>query len=255
MANQLRHTQLGNIVSTIEVLHQRQVAVHKLKELMNVHYQNVTETPELQQIIESNTWLFGHRYETIGAEEDTFTKIAKELRDKVREINNIESDDLENEGDIQGANRQTDLFLARKIPSFDSSGRQIYRCIIVEIKRPSLSLNVKHLRQLDDYAAIIKKHPEFSSECMQFELILLGRKISSKDSEIKSRLDGQISKCEMGLVSDDPRMKRYVLNWYTLLDSFELSNNFMLQNLKIRRVSLSDWSKEDLVDSLPKAVD
>ena len=250
LANQLKHTQLENIVSTIEVIQQRQSAVNKLRELMNVHYKDVLETPDLQQIIENNTWLFGNRYETIGAEEDTFTKIAKDLRDKVREIDNIEIGDVDDRSDVQGANRQSDLFLARKILSHDSFGNRYYRCVLVEIKRPSIALNVKHLRQLDDYATIIKKFPEFSSEHMHFELILIGRKISPADSEIASRMKGQITKGEMGLVSDDDRMKRYVLNWYTLLDSFELSNSFMLQHLKLRRDFLSDWSKVELVENL-----
>lgn len=249
-AEQLKKTQLQNIISTIEVLEQRQSAVHKMRELMNVHNKVVLETPDLQKIIENNTWLFGHRYETLGAEEDTFTKVSKKLRDELKDINLIDLTDVEDEATVEGANRQSDLFLARKILSHDSFGRQIYRCIIVEIKRPSIALNVKHLRQLDDYAGIIKKHPEFSSDHMHFELILIGRRISSTDFEIASRMESQISKGEIGLVSDNPRLKRYVLNWYTLLDGFELSNSYLLQHLKLKRESLSDLSKEKLVKSL-----
>ena len=250
LSNQLKYTQLENIISTIEVLQQRQTAVHKLRELMNTHYQSVLETPDLQQIIENNTWLFGSRYETIGAEEDTFTRIAKTLRDKVPAINIIDGDDVEEAATLPGAAKQTDLFLARKVPTFDSFGKQIYRCIVVEIKRPGISLNYKHLQQLDGYANIIKKHPEFSSEHMHFELILLGRKISGADMEIASRMRGQISKGEMGLVSDDERMKRYVLNWYTLLDGFELSNEYILRQLKVRRDDLSVLTKDELVADL-----
>lgn len=250
LSNQLKYTQLENIISTIEVLQQRQTAVHKIRELMNSHYQSVLETPDLQQIIENNTWLFGSRYETIGAEEDTFTRIAKTLRDKVPAINIIDADDVEETATLPGAAKQTDLFLARKLPTFDSFGKQIYRCIVVEIKRPGISLNFKHLQQLDGYANIIKKHPEFSSEHMHFELILLGRKISGADMEIASRMRGQISKGEMGLVSDDERMKRYVLNWYTLLDGFELSNEYILRQLKVRRDDLSALTKDDLVADL-----
>jgi hypothetical protein len=249
-SDHLKHTQLEHIVSTIEVLHQRQAAVNKIKHLMNNHYKVVLETPDLQQIIENNTWLFGHRYETIGAEEDTFTKIANSLRDKVKFINDVESDDLDGDAEIEGAKRQTDLFLARKIPSLDSFGKKYYRCIVIEIKRPSVSLNVKHLRQLDDYANIIKKHPEFNSEHIRFELILVGRKISQADTEINSRLQGQIHKSEMGLVSDDGAMKRYVMNWYTLLDGFELAHSHLLEVLKFRRDDLSGSTKEKLVADL-----
>lgn len=253
LAYQLKRTTLENIVSTIEILQRRCSAANKIRELMNVHYKDVLETPDLQGIIEHNTWLFGHRYETLGAEEDTFTKIAQTLRNGHPSINAVDENDLEDGVELQGANRQTDLFLARKIPSVDSFGRKIYRCIVIEIKRPSISLNVKHLRQLDDYAAIINKHPAFSSELMHFELILVGRKISSTDTEIASRMRGQESKGEMGLVSDDPRMKRYVLNWYTLLDAFELSNGFMLDKLKLQRDSFAGASKPELVEQLQTA--
>lgn len=249
-AKQLQKTSLENIISTIEMLQGRRSVINKLRELMNNHYKEVLETPDLQKIIENNTWLFGHQYEMLGAEEDTFTKIAKNLRDNIKNIDTIEADDLSDGGTIKGANKQCDLFLARKIPRTDSYGKKYYKCIVIEIKRPSVSLNVKHLRQLDDYAAIIKKYPEFSSEHMHFELILVGRKTSSVDSEINSRINNLKAKGEMGLVSDDENMKRYVLNWYTLLDGLELSYGFMLEKLNFKRDNLMNVSKKELVEDL-----
>jgi Histidine kinase-, DNA gyrase B-, and HSP90-like ATPase len=177
LAQQLKQTTLENIVATIEVLQRRQTGASQLRTLMNDHYREVLETPDLQKIIENNTWLFGPGYETLGAEEDTFTKIAKRLRDTIPQVDKVDSTDLDDPADIDGANRQTDLFLARRIPTVESDGQKIFRCVIIEIKRPSLSLNKKHLRQLDDYADIIKRHPEFSSTKMRFELILVGRQI------------------------------------------------------------------------------
>lgn len=102
---------------------------------------------------------------------------------------------------------------------------------------------------MDDYAAIIKRHPEFASEHTRFELILVGRKISAADTEIGSRLKQQLSRGEIGLVTDDDRMKRYVLNWYTLLEGFELANSALLERLKLQRDELS-LSKDGLVGSL-----
>jgi hypothetical protein len=250
LSRQLMHTQLENIISTVELLQRRQLAVDKLRQLMDVHYRDVLETPDLQQIIENNTWLFGNQYETIGAEEDTFTSVAKGLRDAIKGIKVIDSDDVEDERDIEGVNRQTDLFIARKIPSVDSMGKMFYRCIVIEIKRPGVALNYKHLRQLDDYAAIIKKHPAFSSEHLYFELILVGRKISSVDFEIASRLQNHVGKNEMGLVSSDPGMKRYVMNWYTLFDGFALTHGHLLKTLESRRDELAPATKEALVKEL-----
>ncbi|HBZ6168990.1 TPA: ATP-binding protein [Salmonella enterica] len=249
-ASQLKKTKLENIISSIEELQRRRFAVEKLKLIMNEYYKEVLETPDLQKIIENNTWLFGERYETIGAEEDTFTKIAKSLRDSVYSIDNIDEQDVENGEDIIGARRQTDLFLARRMPTFDSNGNKVFRCIIIEIKRPSIALNVKHLRQLEDYAGIIKRHPEFSSQNLHFELILIGRKISSQDIEIPTRLSNYAGRGDVGLVSDDANMKRYVKNWYTIFDTFELTNSFMLEKLQMERDIIEKKSREDLVKEL-----
>lgn len=250
LANQLQNTTLENIIATIEVLQRRQIAAGKLRVLMNDHYRDVLETPDLQKIIESNTWLFGSGYETLGAEEDTFTTIAKNLREKIPQVNAIGTEDLDDDTDVAGANRQTDLFLARKIPTVDSNGQKIYRCVIIEIKRPSISLNIKHLQQLDGYANIIRKHPEFQSKKLHFELILVGRCISSTDMEIASRLNSKVAHGELGLVSDDPGMKRYVMNWYTLLDSFQLSTNYLLDQLKLKRNLFESSTKKQLVEEL-----
>ncbi|MDH1170066.1 ATP-binding protein [Pantoea agglomerans] len=249
-SQQLKKTKLENIISSIEELQKRRLAVEKLKLIMNEHYQKVLETPDLQLIIENNTWLFGERYETIGAEEDTFTKIAKTLRDKISNIDYMDEGDVEDKEEIPGAKRQTDLFLARRMPTFDSMGNKIFRCIIIEIKRPSVSLGVKHLRQLEDYAAIIKRHPEFASQKLHFELILIGRKISSNDFEIPTRLSNYAGHGDVGLVSDEPNMKRYVKNWYTIFDTFELSNSFMLEKLKMERDVIERTSRQELVNEL-----
>lgn len=253
-AKQLKSVSLQNIVSAIEVFRRRHEVAEKLRTLMNDHHLETLETPDLQGIIEANTWLFGSSYETLGAEEDTFTKIAKSLRDAVKGIDEIALDDLDaNEATaIHGASKQTDLFLARKIPHHDSMGRKIYRCIVVEIKRPSIALNYKHLQQLDGYAQLIKKHAEFGSEVMHFELILIGRKISEADTEIRSRMQGQVAKGLPGLVSDDERMKRFVLNWYTLLDNFLLTNQAMIDALKLKRDSFAGSSRLELIADMQK---
>lgn len=250
LANQLRRATLENIVASIEVLQRRTTAVQQLRYVMNEHYREVLETPDLQKIIESNTWLFGPRYETIGAEEDTFTKVARKMRDEVMGSNPVNIEDVDDEDDLPGANRQTDLFLARKFPSLDSMGNKVYKCIVVEIKRPAISLNKKHLRQLEDYAEIIKCQPQFKSEKMHFELVLLGRQISSVDTIITSRLNAHVLRNDPGLVTEDPRMKLYVMNWYTLLDGFDLTHGFMLDKLKLKRDDYSTETKEALLAEL-----
>lgn len=251
-AEHLKRTTLDNVISTIEILQKRQNSIHKLREIMLTHYKEVLETPDLQGIIEANTWLFGPQYTILGAEEDTFQSTAKRLRDTIKDIHVINDDDIANGSNVEGVNRQVDLFLARKQPSYDSKGNQIFKCIIIEIKRPGISLNKKHLRQLEDYADIISKHAGFSSELMKFELILIGRKISKDDTYINRQLEGQQEKGESGLVSIDSKIKCYVKTWFSIFDEFELSNQHLLSTLNTKLDNLSGFASKKIVTELQK---
>lgn len=249
-AGQLNKTRLNNIIETVEVLQNREHAVAQLKEIINVHYKEVRETPDLQKVIENNTWLFGPAYDILGAEEASFTKISKTLRAEVTGTGIIEEIDLCAGVDIAGANRQVDLFLARKKPLFDSRGRKYFRCVIIEIKRPGVSLNNKHLQQLDEYASILSTHPVFNSELVKFELMLVGRNISSKGSLIHSRCKSMQIHGEPGLVTSDEKMKAYVKTWATIFDEFELTNDYLLERLKTQRADLDGVTKDKLIAEL-----
>jgi Histidine kinase-, DNA gyrase B-, and HSP90-like ATPase len=251
LSEQLQRTKLENIISTIEILQKRESVVDRLREVMENHYKEVLETPDLQRIIEGNTWLFGPQYSILGAEEDDFHSISKNVRDAIPEIDVIKDEDMEELSEIEGVRRQVDLFLARKIPCLNSIGKKYYRCVIIEIKRPGLSLNDKHLRQLEDYARILSQCKNFKSDLMKFELILVGRSVSKNSFLIESSLNDNIDKGEPGLVSSgNKKFKMYVKNWYTIFDEFSLSNDYLLEHLKTQREQLSGKTREELISSL-----
>lgn len=248
-ANQINKSKLDNIIQTIEILQKRELAIERISEIMRNHYEKTLETPDLQGVIESNTWLFGNQYESIGAEEDTFTTIAKNLRNAIKGINDVDEEDVEGEASIEGANRQVDLFLVRRQKQFDSYNQPYFRCVIIEIKRPSISLNKRHLRQIDDYAGILAKHHEFNGIKTKYEIVLVGRKISGADYDIAERLIGLSDRNDPGLIGAGP-IKKYVKTWQTIIEEFRISNDFLLSNLKTRRDNLQGMTKEELVTAL-----
>lgn len=252
LSGQLKKTQLEHIISTIDIIQRRENAIQKLKEIMDNHYLQISETPDLQKIIESNTWLFGEQYQILGAEEDSFQKIAKNLRDQVKGIDNIEDSDIAEGAEVKGVQRQVDLFMARKIPYFNDSGQKIFKAVIIEIKRPSIALNKKHLQQLDDYIEILQRHKAFTSDKLKIELILVGRNISRDDFAIKNRLESHKDKGEPGLVTSTLKFKQYVKNWYTIFDEFDLVNSYFLETLNTKREELSESATQDLVSDLQR---
>ncbi|MDC0601887.1 ATP-binding protein [Aliiglaciecola sp.] len=251
-AEQIKKSQLEHIINTIEVLHRREASVHCIREVMRNHYKDVLETPDLQLVIENNTWLFGAKYETLGAEENDFQSIAKNLRDTLPKINDVNEEDLEDASQIDGVRKQVDLFLARKVPRVNSLGKRCFHCVVVEIKRPGIALNKRHLEQLQEYADILTVHPEFSSQHMTIDLVLVGRKISGQDARIPRELKTSADKGEPGLVSDDGRVKCFVKTWETILDEFDLANDYLLSNLNSKKQDLSGYSTSELVKKLQR---
>lgn len=250
LASQLKKTKLDNIINTIEVLQNRELAIAQIKEIMNIHYADVRETPDLQQVIENNTWLFGASYEILGAEEASFTEITSNLRYTIKDIEGVDVGDLADGVTIEGAKRQVDLLLIRRQPQIDPHGRKYFRCVIVEIKRPGIALNDKHLQQLDQYAAILSRYPSFNSDLTKFELLLVGRSISNEAFGIHQRLDTSKVHGEPGLVTNTEKIKTYIKTWPRIFDEFELTNDYLLEKLKSQRADLSAATKEELLAEL-----
>ena len=251
----LQRTKLENIVKTIEVISQRLEVIRKLKILMREKYKNILETPDLQSIIESNTWLFGDQYAVLGQEEDDFNKIAKNLRKQIKGIDEVELEDIDNDVTVKSTKRQVDLFLASKQMVFDEIGNKIFKCVIIEIKKPAISLNKKHLRQLEDYAEIISKHPEFSSsDFIRFELILVGRKLSDSDTSISDKIETAKIYQEKGLISKTNKIKCYVRDWFSILHELELSNEYLIEKLKPKLPDFTQLTDKQIVEDLQKAL-
>lgn len=246
----IKDSSLENIISTVEEITKRLSVVRMIRDLMEHKYHKVLETPDLQKIIENNSWLFGEQYSLIGAEEDDFNKLSKNLRSQVQGIDDIDVSEIDEGIEISGAKRQVDFFLASKNMSYDESNNRIYKCLIIEIKRPSISLNKKHLRQVEDYAEIISKHPSFGSERMRFELILIGRKISKEDTSIKSKLKSAEIHQEKGLINKDEKIKTYIRDWFSILDEHELSHNYLLDKLKPKLPDYTDVKPNKLIENL-----
>ncbi|MBC6396308.1 DNA mismatch repair protein [Aeromonas hydrophila] len=254
-ASQISKSKLDSIISTIGHLQKRDLVIQKMKYLFKEHAKEVLETPDLQGIIEANTWLFGSQYTTIGAEEDDFSKTAKNLRESDIEVldgDKINSSDLIEGATIEGANGQVDLFLARKMITVDHSTQEEFiKCTIIEIKRPSIALNKKHLSQAERYAEVLIKHPEFNDERMRFDVVLVGTKISHNDTQILRRLKDLAGKGGAGLVSGaDERVRVYVKSWSTIFNDFDVTHSALLSKLKIQRSRLEYQSKNTLVNEL-----
>lgn len=252
LANQIKRTKLDHIISTIEVLVKRSDTIDKLQYLIEVFTKDTKETPDLQKIIENNFWLFGPQYELIGAEEDDFQKTSEGLLRAITNKDVIEIEDLVDSNlNVKNIRCQTDLFLARRMVSYSEEIGPHYRCTVIEIKRPSVALNQKHLGQIEKYAEVINKHTAFNDPNMTFDIILVGNKVSSDDYIIRQRLKDNRGKGHKGLVSGvESRIKCYVRSWAEIFNEFKITHTHLLDELKNQRIKLESPTKEELVEDL-----
>ncbi|NQY88091.1 MAG: ATP-binding protein [Colwellia sp.] len=249
-AKQIKMSKLDSIINTTHVLYKRAYIVKKLDYLIDAHSKNVLETPDLQRIIENNSWLFGPQYEILGAEEDDFTKIAKNLRDELPEINQITDADIANGYEIIGVKGQVDLFLARKKVSIDpSTHEQFIQCTIIEIKRPGIALNDKHLSQIERYASVIAQHKAYNGENMRFDIILLGRHVSDKAFLLNQRLKDNTYATGQ-VFGGTGRIRCFIKSWSEIFNEFEISNNYLLENFELQKEKYEEMTKIELVKDL-----
>ena len=254
LATHIKRTKLDHIISTISTLNKRSDIISKLQYLFDEFPKDTKETPDLQGIIENHFWLFGPQYEIIGAEEDDFQKTSENLLRAITNKDNIEIEDLVNSNlDLSNIRCQTDLFLARRMVTFSEDIGSHFKCTVIEIKRPSLALNEKHLRQIEKYAAVINRHTGFNDPDMTFDIILVGNKVSSEDYIIKERLKDNRGKGHKGLVfGTDSRIKGYVRTWSEIFNEYKITHNHLLKELKTQRIKLESPTKKELISDLQK---
>lgn len=243
--------EIASVAASVELLRRRAAVAQELRTLVRDRHLDPDCSSQLRDMVSGNTWLLGSQRECVVADDDDFSEIARTLRDQACGGSVITVDDVEDKALLPIARQQTDQFIAYKFPTIDSAGLPIYKCVFIEVKRPSLLIGTKHWRQLEDLMELVQKRPEFSSEKMHFDLILLSRGLSPRSDALRERLDMRAGRGDYGWIFGTGRMKLYVMNWFTLLDGFELTNYFMMERLKSKREALeSSYQGEPILDLL-----
>jgi len=109
------------------------------------------------------------------------------------------------------------------------------------------------MRQLSDYIEIVQNHPAFKNNpLLQFEFILVGRKISNSDTQINNAFSAMASHNQPGLVAKADRINGYVYTWEHILNEYELSNSHLIEILNLEKQKIIDETAAQQVEKLQK---
>lgn len=228
MAELLDKVELNNVISMLQLITDRLQAIKDFKELIK-RERNANEVDHIQKFIEKHYWFFGEEYHLATAEEPDFEEALRMYLNKA-------SDNYYEKGSViindEDKYKQMDIFAIQSLPSGD-----VKKCIVVELKRPSVILGRKELNQLKDYFDVIKNDDRFNASNITWEFYLMGNRYNN---EIESEIESAKNHGEKSLVYKVGNCKIYVKTWSELFTDLELNFNYLQEKLKVDYSKLTD---------------
>ena len=230
MAELLEKVELKNVVSMLQLVTDRLQAIKDFKELIKKE-RNANEVDHIQKFIEKHYWFFGEEYHLATAEEPNFEEALRTFLNYASDIYYDKNSVVIEDDDKY---KQMDIFAIQSLPC-----GEIKKCVVVELKRPSVVLSRKELNQLKDYFDVIKKDDRFNAANVDWEFYLVGNKYND---EIVSEIESAKGHGERSLVHKVNRCKIYVKTWSEIFTELELNFNYLQEKLKFDYSKLADNS-------------
>ncbi|MCK4406472.1 MAG: ATP-binding protein [Bacteroidales bacterium] len=232
LSNLLKKTSFSKIIRTIKLIENRYKVIDLLRVLVFDLNKFTTERKQLQIAIQENYWLFGEQFHIVSADE-TFEKALSNylyIVDGIMEKAKIKKYDK---------NRRPDIFICRKrtIPAPDDNEYQMEENIMVELKRPTVPISKKELRQIEDYMEFIINEQQFNSQLRRWKFFAVSNKV---DGFIKQQYEAFKDKGKKFLVKQVSNYELYAMTWDDVFTSFEIKHKYILDKLEFDRNAIQE---------------
>jgi hypothetical protein len=184
----------------------------------------VLERRQLHRILANETWVFGEEYALLADDESLRTALQ-------RHIKLLERDDLnpqalaEQVADPSGRSQSiVDLMLARAVP-LDAKRREH---LVVELKRPSVTIGSAELQQVKDYAIAVARDPRFDKTDVEWDFVAVSTELGGTVIE-----DASQPQLPPGQVASylDGRVRVWAKTWGQIIDDAEHRLKFVRRHL------------------------
>ncbi|MFA6867336.1 MAG: ATP-binding protein [Clostridia bacterium] len=231
MADLLQKVELSNLLEMQKLVVDRLQAISDFKELVFNKERYVNEIDHIQKFIEKHYWFFGEEYHLATAEEPNFEEALRTFLNKA-------SDNYYKKGEVtindKNKNKQMDIFAIQQLPCGN-----IKKCIVVELKRPNVTLSNVELHQIKTYFETIHEEDRFNASNIEWEFYLVGNEYNNQIEHeiINSQPHGIKS-----LVYKIDNCKIFVKKWSEIFTELELNFNYLNEKLKFDYSKLTDSS-------------
>lgn len=238
LAELLTHTHLPEIIDVAKTVGDRLTFIYLLEQMVynDAVGKPIKERSQFHKILLKELWVFGEKY-ALGTSDQSlrnllYSHIQCLGRDEI--IPNIPPEATED------LSRIPDICLFQQI----CPGYEQFEHLVIELKRPTLTLTKKELDQIEDYAMTVSANSLFDKASTKWHFILLGQDFDKYvDTRLKNRTDGVGNLYN----SEDGSVSISVLKWSSIIQENKFKYEFLRKKLNYQLSSDPNFAMDYLL--------
>ena len=238
LAELLTHTHLPEIIDVAKTVGDRLTFMYLLEQMVynDSIGKTIKERSQFHKILLKELWVFGEKY-ALGTSDQSlrnllYAHIKCLGRDElIPEIPQEATEDL---------TRIPDICLFQQIcPAYEK-----YEHLVIELKRPTLTLSKKEVDQIEDYALKVSTNPMFDKTSTKWHFILLGQEFDSYvEMKLKNRTSGEGNYYN----SEDGNVSISILKWSSIIQENKFKYEFLRNKLNYQLSSDPNFTMDYLL--------
>ena len=217
----LTHTPLTAVITAARKIADRLEFLKGLELLLYdpASSRTLKERSQLHRMLAGETWVFGEEYNLMGDDSSLTTVLRAHVAILGREDLAIDYPVR----DEQDKLRFVDLAMGRALKANQNRREHL----VVEIKRPSVTLGSTEIAQIEKYAATVANDPRFNRTDVQWDFFLIGNRMDDL-AQIKATQRDK----PPGLIMDSRGIKVWVKTWSEIMAENEHRLKFVQECLE-----------------------
>jgi hypothetical protein len=225
LAELLRRTSLASIISAAKLVSGRLDFLRGLELLLfhPVSNQQLKERTQLHKILEEHTWLWGEEYSLSASDQSLNDVLSAHLR-----LLGKREDEEPAVLREDGSRGVVDLMLSRLIPQTRADEREH---LVVELKRPSVSIDRDVISQAQSYADAVADDPRFKDTPTRWVFWVVSNKMTEAGRKQATQANRPRGLC---YESETGHIRVWAKTWGEILQVNKARMEFFQQRLQYR---------------------
>lgn len=233
LANLLRKTSLTAVINAAKAVTDRLDFLRALQILVfePKSKRQLLERSQLHRIVAQETWIFGEQFNLMNDDED----LSSVLQSHIKLLESDSDEGTQRNGlapkapvlDADGKVAIVDLMLSCRVPTATDDER---KHLVIELKRPTQSLNEDVISQVKKYAKAVAFDDRFHHANVEWDFVAVANRFT-KDAELEARQSGK----PRGLVLelDNPiKIRVWARTWGEIIQEAEGRLTFYKRRLE-----------------------